>query len=160
MSLPEVESTLKYLRMAEDRFLYGLERTPDDRLNWNPGGATLTPLQLAGKLAGIVAFFAHFVITDEMPERPRGAADTTPTREAVVAQLNASFARLREVVEGLTEDDLAREIQVPWGRATVREAVSWVPNIFGYMQGQLNYCQLAYGDTDPNIPPSWRKDTA
>jgi hypothetical protein len=35
--------------------------------------------------------------------------------------------------------------------------VPFAMSVMGYLQGQLNYCQMAYGDEDPNIPPSWMK---
>jgi hypothetical protein len=30
--------------------------------------------------------------------------------------------------------------------------------VIGYFQVQLNYLQLAYGDTDPNMPPNWGRE--
>ena len=47
----QVQGVLKSLAMGRNRFLYGLDHVPDDRLNWSPGGEAPSPLQLAGKTA-------------------------------------------------------------------------------------------------------------
>ena len=47
--------------MGRSRFLYGLERTPDDRLNWSPGGAARSPLQQADRAAQFLTFVSYWL---------------------------------------------------------------------------------------------------
>jgi len=156
MALPLVKPLLKSVEMARSRFLYGLDRTRDDRLTWNPGEAALTPLELAGKTARFVAFLTHYFEHGTMPERPASPPPAPQSREEAKAALDASFGRLLGVLEGLTEADLGKIVTLPWGETTALNDVLWaVPSIIAYHQGQLNYLQLAYGDKDPNIPPEW-----
>src|SRR5260370_14518029 len=66
----QLQPLLKSLGMAQSRFLYGLDRTPDDRLAWSPGGEGKTPLAVAGRVAGFLRFFTHMLQHHTMPERP------------------------------------------------------------------------------------------
>ena len=70
MAVSQLQPLLKGIGMARLRFLYGLDRTPDDRLNWSPGGEAKTPLAVAGRLTGFLGFFSHLLETGAMPERP------------------------------------------------------------------------------------------
>jgi hypothetical protein len=56
MALASLQPLLKGMAMGERRFLYGLEKTPDDRLKWSPGGEGKTPLDVAGRVAGFLGF--------------------------------------------------------------------------------------------------------
>jgi hypothetical protein len=156
MALPLVKPLMKHVEMARSRFLYGLDRTRDDRLKWNPGEAALTPLELAGKTARFVGFMTHYFEHRAMPERPASPPPAPQSREEAKAALDASFRRMLEVLDGLTEADLQQTVTTPWRQTVALGEVLWtIPGIIAYHQGQLNYLQLAYGDTDPNIPPEW-----
>ena len=158
MAIPEVTPAIQGLKMAESRFLYGLDRTADDRLDWSPGGAAKTPLQLAGKLEGFLGFLTYMLQNHAMPER-RGELPPTPaTREEAKQRVAAGFARINDVLQGLQPADLDQPVPAPWGESSVRQLVGGLGGVVAYHQGQLNYCQLAYGDEDPNIPPNWGRE--
>jgi len=44
--VPELQPLENWITMSRSRFVYGLDRVPDDRLNWSPGGEARTPLAL------------------------------------------------------------------------------------------------------------------
>lgn len=155
MSVSQVQAVLKGLAMGERRFVYGLERVPDDRLNWSPGGAAKTPLQLAGKTADFLGYFSTLLETRKHPDVAGGWPPPPQTRAEANAKLEAAFARLRAVVAPLSEGDLSQMVPAPWGEVTLGEALTWINGVLLYHQGQLNYVQMAYGDEDPNIPPEW-----
>jgi hypothetical protein len=143
--------------MARSRFLYGLDQTPDDRLNWSPGGSAKSPLGLADRITGFLQFISQLIETGEMPDRSAPQPAPSESREEAKARVAAGFDRALAVLEGLTEADLQKLVPVPWGaRIPVLGVLGFFPTATGYFQGQLNYCQLAYGDEDPNIPPDWR----
>jgi len=71
----------------------------------------------------------------------------------------AAFHRLATLIDGMREGDLARPLPTPWGTQIPALEMLWFVNsITGYWQGQLNYIQTAYGDTDPNTPPGWGQE--
>jgi hypothetical protein len=158
MPLPQAHNVLKYLVMAQNRFLHGFDRVPDDRLSWSPGGEAPTPLQLAGKLTRFLTFITHVLADRQMPERTGAPPEPPATREEAKRVVDSGFATLRGAVTGLTERDLAAEVPVPWGQATIEHVLWQIPAVVGYLQGQMNLVQLAYGDTDPNIPPDWGRE--
>src|SRR5205807_1503100 len=86
MAVSQLQPLLKGIGMARLRFLYGLDRTPDDRLNWSPGGEGKTPLAVAGRLSGFLGFFSHLLETGAMPERPAGPPPSPENREAAISE--------------------------------------------------------------------------
>ncbi|MBI3909415.1 MAG: DinB family protein [Armatimonadetes bacterium] len=160
MAIPQVRDLLKGLLMARSRFLYGLDRTPDDRLHWSPAVGAPTPLQVAGKLEGFLHFLAYLAQNRAMPEGM--APPPAPgSREESKARLDAAFARLQSVIAELSTADLEQPLPVPWGGTPALSLVlCMLPGVTGYFQGQLNYIQITYGDKDANIPPNWGQDDA
>ncbi len=159
MPIQQVEDKLKSLAMARNRYLYGLSKVPDDRLNWSPGGAARSPLGLAGYYAGFLTVVAAMLRTGEWPGRPETPPPPPATREEAVAALEAGFAALREALSALTEADFERTLPAPWGaHIPMSQWLLLGETVLGYAQGQLNYAQMAYGDTDPNIPPDWGRE--
>lgn len=155
MNNPELEAAAVALERARTRFLFGLNKTPEDRLEWSAGGSATSPLQIAGKLLNFLRFLAPFFREQAMPPPP---PDGTPpaTREEAAAAIDQAFRELSEAIAGLSEDDLSAEPQVAWMAPMSLRA--WLMLSFqglGYYQGQLNYIQLAGGDVDPNLPPEW-----
>jgi hypothetical protein len=145
------------LRRSRSRLLYGLQRVPDDRLNWSPGEQARSPLALADYFAGFLQVIAAVTREREWPDRS-GLPPPPPsaTREEARARLDAGFRALEEAVAAVPAAELDAPTPAPWGAPiAVREWLMWGTAVMGYCQGQMNYCQLAYGDADPNIPPGW-----
>lgn len=159
MAIPQGEQLLKVIDMSRTRFLYGLDRTPDDRLDWSPGGSATTPLQIAGKTVRLLSVLAELIQNRTMPERPASPPPPPQSREEAKAALDAAFERMRTVIAELSETDLEQTVPTPWGVMTPTAQALWFINgAIGYCQGQLNYVQTAYGDTDPNMPPGWGQE--
>jgi hypothetical protein len=166
--MPEslVQGVLKSIAMGRNRFLYGLDQIPDDRLNWSPGGEAPSPLKLAGKTAVFLGAIAHVLQHRTWPERLSFSSGPPADREAAKAALEEAFASLRQVIVNLSEADLAAPFSLEWGRAPdgavldlqVREMAAAATSVIGYHQGQLNLLQLIWGDTSANIPPNWGKE--
>ena len=145
------------LEMGRQRFLHGLDCVPDDRLTHSPGGNAHTPLALAGRLAGFIDHRARVLASAPGEQVSRSTPVVPETRNDAETLVNLAFISLTSALEGLSDADLERTITMPWGAEMSLGAMLLTSvNVIGYFQGQLNYCQLSYGDTDPNIPPSWR----
>jgi DinB superfamily len=155
MPVPHAHFVLGGLDTGQRRFLFGLDCTPDDRLDWSPEQSEKTPLHIAGSLGGFLGFVAHMITTGEMPSLERGPQPPPATRAAAREAVDQGFYALKRAVAALEKDDLDRAVTAPWGPATV-EGILWVIMfVVGYFQGQLNYVQLCYGDTNPNMPPDY-----
>jgi hypothetical protein len=160
MALSRTRHLLATIAMGESRFLYGLDRTPDDRLAWSPGGAAKSPVELAAKLSDFLDFSSHLIKYRAVPDESRLEKHGPPTdREGAKAVVKEGFDKVRSVIQDLTESDLGLPVTTPWGQVIPQGALLWwINSIVLYYQGQLNYCQLAYGDEDPNIPPDWGQE--
>lgn len=155
MPIPQAHLVLKGLVSGQRCFLYGLDKTPDERLNWSPGEAGKTPLQVAGSLAQFLTFIAHTLAHPETPRREGGSPPPPETRDSAKESIDSGCAAVRRAVEGLEPADLTGKPPVPWSEGTVEE-ILWVINgTILCHQGQLNYIRLCYGDKDPNIPQNW-----
>jgi hypothetical protein len=158
MAIPQVQPVLHSLEFGRKRFIYGMERVPDDRLNWSPGGSAPTPLAVAGKLENFAAFIAYMIPNRTIPPGERPAYTPPADRQAAIASLERAFGRLRDTLAGVTEEQLGLEAPAPWAEMiTVGGWVVIVPQFVAYFQGQLNLIQLAYGDEDPNMPPEYQR---
>lgn len=156
MANNQLQPLLKAMGMGRNRFLHGLDKTPDDRINWSPSPDAKTPLGVAGRLSAFLEFFSHLLETGAMPERPSSPPPPPANREAAKGAVEAAFRRLGALIERMSEGDLARQVPTPFGTMiSAREALGWVPGVISYWQGQLNYIQTIYGDLDPNMPPDW-----
>jgi len=161
MPLPQLQPLLKVIAMNRSRLLYGLEKTPDDHLTWSPGGEARPALHLVGRAALFAGYLAHLIQHRAAPDMQGGPPPLPQTREEAKAALESAFDRLRSAIAGLSEADLELKVPVPWGESVPVGHMLWsVPGVLGYQQGQLNYVQTAYGDTDANIPPNWGKEEA
>lgn len=157
MSLPEVKPILKMLAMSRNRYVHGLDCVPDDRLTWSPGGEARSPLGLADYTVGFLGFVTHLITHKAFPES-RPQVTPSETREEAKERLNGVFTGLISAVQGLTEEDMDATIPVPWGESRLGDFLAMTAFVSGYAQGQMNYCQLAYGDKGANIPSGWGKE--
>src|SRR5687768_12485775 len=116
MPLARLDPLLKLIRASKSRFLYGLEKVPDERLEWSPGGEARTPLQQAGRTAGFLQAVAHLARERTFPDRSGPQPPVPQTRAEAVAAAAAGFDAVEAVVSALTEEDLKGELMAPWGR--------------------------------------------
>ena len=158
MTPAPVEDLIGALRRAGERFLYGLDQVPDERLGWSPVEGAKTPLQVAARLAGHLRFVTYLLRERSLPpDRSVFYGAVPTTREAAREEVGAALQGMAEVLGGLTEADLHASMQAPWGETLpIRRYLPFSISSIPYFQGQLNYVQIAYGDADPNIPPHWR----
>jgi hypothetical protein len=156
MAIPQLEAQATTARMARERFVYGLSKVQDDRLNWSPAATAKTPLQIAGALAaGILSFFVPIIATKALPSMEGGQGALPTSREEVNGALTDAFDALDAAIDGTKAEELSHPIptpQVPGGTLTLEVWIGMALTTCSYFQGQLNYVQTACGDLDPNIP--------
>ena len=143
------------VNMARERFIYGLEQTPDEQLNQSASETAKSPLRLAASAVRFLGFMGPMLKDGTRPDR-NAEWPVMETREAAIQQVDAAFRGLEAAVASLTDEDLARPMTVPWGAVVPTSTmVVFGVGALGYIQGQLNYAQTVYGDMEPNIPPQW-----
>lgn len=159
MAASQVEDLMNALSMAGERFLYGLGKVPDDRLTWAPAEGAKTPLQVVARMSGHVRFITHAIRERSLPPDRSVFYTTPPTnRDEARAAVEGALQGILATLSTLEEADLEASMQAPWGETMpIRRYLPFSLNSISYFQGQLNYVQIAYGDTDPNIPPHWRE---
>lgn len=155
--MPSIDLTdvAKSVEMARERFIYGLEQTPDDQLTQSSTETAKSPLRLAAFAIRFVGFMGPMLASGTMPDRSAEWPDPK-TREEAIEMVDTAFRGLEAIITGLTDEDLQRPMTVPW-RAVVPTSTMVIFGVgaLGYIQGQLNYAQTVYGDMEPNIPPQW-----
>ncbi len=142
---------------AVERFLYGLDQVPDDRLSWRPSDTCKSPLEIVARMSGHVRFVARCVADRSVPDRVGFYANPPTTRSEAHRAISEAVAELVAVFDSLTPSDLEAAMTAPWGETLpVHRYLPLCLNSLFYFQGQLNYVQMAYGDMGVNIPPHWR----
>jgi hypothetical protein len=150
----DIAGLQRFISMSRRRITYGLDRTPDDRLDWRPAPDAPSPLEMALRISVFATNVSQYIRTGAFPERREPPVATN--REEAKTLVDAACAALAEAVAGITDEALERPVMAPWGgQVPLREMMWFIPGGLMYYQGQLNYLQLAYGDTDPNMPPNW-----
>jgi hypothetical protein len=156
MAIPQLEAQATAARMARERFVYGLSKVPDDRLNWSPAETAKTPLQIAGALAAsILSFFVPIIATKALPSMEGNQGAPPTSRAEVNRALTNAFDALDAAIDGTKPEALSHPIstpEVPGGTLPLADWIGMALTTCSYFQGQLNYVQTAYGDLDPNIP--------
>jgi hypothetical protein len=153
------EQLVKFVGMSRRRFLYGLEAVPEERLHWAPVEGRRTILQFADYVAGFLGLASILVATGAMPKERPAPPPPSASRAEAADRLAQSYDRLQAAIRDLDEQQLANTMIPPWRtEMTVEEMLWFLSSALGYFQGQLNFYQLCYGDTDPNIPPGWGAD--
>lgn len=153
----DLSTVVKSLGSARERFVYGLEQTSDDQLAKSASETAKTPLQIAGSVAGFLGFFALMLKGEPLPDRSGGTPPAPESREAAIKAVDGAFRRLEQVIPELTDEDLVRELPVPWGGTlSIATLITFALGSSLYFQGQLNYAQTIYGDLDPHIPDAWK----
>ena len=101
---------------------------PEDKLTWRPEAECRTALELLEELAMTTAYCAKLIELKKNPEMPEGVA----------AYLAA--------VKAFPEAELSETIDLPWGKNTFFQTISYPYWNLVYHWGQINYIQTMYGD--------------
>src|SRR5687768_13065221 len=104
---------LRFISMSRRRFTYGLDRTPDDRLNWRPTPDAPSPLETAVRVSVFFTNVSQYISTGAFPERREPPMVTS--RDEAKALVDRACAALSDAVAALTDEDMDRPMRTPWG---------------------------------------------
>lgn len=122
-----------------------------ENASWSPLDKGRTALDQVAECALIAGFAAGIIQSKEVPPVDWAAFETAKQglaadAAATLAALAAKTGELTAVLEGLSADDAAFEVTLPWGEvvtlAGLADVVYWNNT---YHEGQINYIQTLLG---------------
>lgn len=122
-----------------------------ENASWSPLDKGRTALDQVAECALIAGFAAGIIQSKEVPPVDWAAFETAKKglaadSAATLAALAAKTGELTAVLEGLSADDAAFEVTLPWGEvvtlAGLADVVYWNNT---YHEGQINYIQTLLG---------------
>jgi hypothetical protein len=124
---------------------------PEDKRNVVPMGKARTPHDFTVECVGFNKWAARTIRGEpadpSKKEERQAFLDSLSTSELAINALNQSVAEITTALSNLTDEDLAREITMPWGSpAALCEAPITAAFHMAYHMGQINYIQALYGD--------------
>jgi uncharacterized damage-inducible protein DinB len=133
----------------------GLRFVPQAKRDWKPAPTAWSAQEIAAHLSYWTIYFTKIVMGETLtaPDEAGWRASTKELKDA--AQTEQLTERLHQdfvmAVKGLSEKDLAREVELPWGKETVASAIGGNFWHVTYHQGQLNYIQTLLGDREDHF---------
>jgi len=145
------------LQSGADELTKTARAVPEDKLRWKPLDNGRDVLDMLGEAAQTATFAADF-------SRSRGEMEMTPqifqnwkperaqwTREIALEKLESATRDLLASIEGLSEEDLAKDITMTMHEAITMPLAAWTMlayRTFVSRMAQINYIQTLYGDFD------------
>ena len=144
------ESIINQIKYTSANYLKDLGFIPDDKLSASPMGSARPPLEFTAECAGF-NFYAARAINGEEQEAPTQEVRDAyfaaiDTREKANEALSSSAEALITAVQGA---DMSSEVSVAWGEPMpVARLATMCSYHMMYHDGQLNYIQTLYGDSE------------
>jgi hypothetical protein len=138
-------------RQAADVIIAAANSTHPDKVTWQPldqGRTVLNQVIECGmanlKWANILRSFTY----SNLPPDLRASFDVIDTLPEATARVDATAQELADVLLAVPDERLETEIETPWGPYNVAEACLHAYWNMVYHEGQINYIQTLYGDTE------------
>ena len=153
--MTELEKLISRSETSAAALLKGLQYVPKEKRDWKPAPSALSAQEIAAHATYWTIYFTQAVKVEKLPEPAEDAwkAQTKELKDA--AQTEKLVERVHQefitAVKGLSEKDLSREVQLPWGKGTVAETVGGNYWHLTYHQGQLSYIQTLLGDREDHF---------
>jgi len=147
----------EYLVSAIPRTVIDLEaalhRLPEDKRNWSPMGDARTAMDMIAECA-LLSDVTDIVKTRAFsPDFDFGAYRTQKDElannpEKAHALLLDATSKAVETIKSIPDDDLAIEVQMPWGPMTIAQVIAYPYWNMCYHEGQINYIASMLGCLD------------
>lgn len=148
------ELAIRWTDSSREAILLGLHYLPDAALSWSPSAASKSPLRIIAHVAATNDLINQLLgnPTAPAPEFERfneltAEYETVVTTRAEAERvINETCAMLVETFKDSTEEQMAGDINTPFGPKPYQ---SWalIPSThMDYHNGQLNYIQSILGD--------------
>ncbi len=145
-----VEEYLGQLDFIEGRLLDLVGAMPQDRMAWEPADGVRNTAEVYLHVAEANYFLASKMGAD-VPKTERGAIEKSTTdKEKVAETLKESFTVIKETAGNLTEEDINKIIETPFGEMSLRNLMITILNHMHEHLGQgIVYARIS------GVTPPW-----
>lgn len=126
---------------------YNLDFVPDDKLDWKPAPDAKSAMDIAHEIASSTDSIANFLTSGEYQKN----VERPDTRDHAKAAITAAAETYSKAVRSLTAEQLAGNVQFPWGETPMGEAIGMPVIEALHHHGQIAYIQTLLGDTDSHF---------
>jgi hypothetical protein len=122
-----------------------VEALPEENRNWNPLDKGRSAVDQAAECAILNGFTVQLLESHAFPSDFSYEVFTANKEalaaswDAVKAELEANTAAVVAAIETVSDDDMAIEIDMPWGRHTLGQIMAYPYWNMSYHEGQINY---------------------
>ncbi len=122
-----------------------VEALPEEKRAWQPLDKGRSALDQAAECAILNGFTVQLINSRVFPSDFSYEAFTASKEalaanwDAVKAELEANTAAVVAAIETVSDDDLAIEIDMPWGRHTMGQIMAYPYWNMSYHEGQVNF---------------------
>jgi hypothetical protein len=142
-----IDQLIGMLDWAAKNVNHNLDFVPDDKLDWKPAPDAKSVMDIAHEIALSTDSISHFLTTGEYQKnvaRPE-------TRDEAKAAITAAAETYTKALRSLTAEQLAGNVQFPWGETPMGEAIGMPVIESLHHHGQIAYIQTLLGDTDSHF---------
>ncbi|RYG60285.1 hypothetical protein EON80_24860 [bacterium] len=126
-----------------------LGRVPAEKRNWSAMGDARPPLDLVAECALLNGSTANLIethqFTTDFEQYGRDKAALAQDEAAALALLRENSARVAETIRAVPSEDLAIQVEMPWGPMTLEQIISYPFWNMSYHEGQINYVASLLG---------------
>jgi uncharacterized damage-inducible protein DinB len=148
MQMSEMKHLAGQLNWAAKNLAYNLDFIPDDKLSWKPAPTANSALEIVGHLLGMYGHFSK-MLGDAAGES--GEAQTPTSRDEAKIKLVAAAEEYSYKLMALSPDDMAREVEFPFGKFKLGFAAAMPVTDTIHHHGQIAYIQSLLGDEESHF---------
>jgi len=141
------ETIIKLIEEGLPMLLNGVKAMPEEKLTWKPAETARTAMEVAAEAVSMLSACAGMLENRGMSKH--GDDESRPT---TVAELEAAAkegaAKLYAVIRAFPEADFEKTLDLPWGKMSFFQIMSYPYWNIMWHAGQINYIQTLYGDTE------------
>lgn len=152
LSIDPKSTLVDSLRRIGGMYVNDLGFIPSDKLGASPMGTARTPLEFSAEVAGFNRYVASVLqgqTVTRTPEERDAYVKSIDSFEKAKQAVDSSVELLADAVAGLDEEGMIREVTTPWEETvTAYRLASMCLMHMMYHDGQINYIQSLYGDSE------------
>ena len=142
------EAFIKGLEDGVDSLWRSVEAMPEDKLDWKPSETARSTREILGEVATITGQTAQAMIDVKFDMTGEGGGEK-PTDLVELEKVHREGVELyKKAIKGFPEAELATEMDLPWGKMSWLDVITYVYWNTEYHWGQINYIQTMYGDQE------------
>ncbi|MBI1742148.1 DinB family protein [Candidatus Acetothermia bacterium] len=153
--MSELQKLISRSESATAAFMKGLQFVPKEKRDWKPAPSSRSASEIAAHTTYWTIYFTKAIKGEKLTDPAEDAWKASTKELKDSAQTEKLVERVHQdfitAVKGLSEKDLDRVVEFPWGKENVAKALDggiWHAN---YHQGQLNYIQTLLRDQEDHF---------